>query len=321
MNGADDMKRLWLSLVCALALGAVGCDGGNNTTDAGPRDGGRTDSGTPPVELPVVQAADGDTLVPADLSCLGMRSAPTAGAATDIPARTILRGLSDMARPSTTVRVFPGNQVVSSDTCDAPTCIEVTTDATGNGTLNLPADGWFAYQVVGEPSATPPTTNTSQVNVPAAPAASGVVELSVINRGLFESALGAANVMPQVGTSYFTGTARDCAGRPLVGAQIRVFGAGGEIVGGTNPRGARFVYWPDEGPFPGANEPYTSLQGRYAGGNIDPEETLRIELWAVTEEGAEPSLIACEEFGGQADQVTILNINPLRSDAPASCSE
>ncbi len=314
------MKRLWLSLVCALALGAVGCDGGGNTpaTDAGPRDSGPSDSGMAPVELPVLQAADGDTLVAADLSCLGVRTAPTAGDATDLPVRSIQRGLMDMARPATTVRIFPGNQILSSETCDAPACTEVTTDGAGDGTVNLAADGWFAYQVIGDETAG--TSTTAQVNVPATPAGSGVIELSVISRGLFESALGAANVQPQVGTSYFTGTARDCMGRPLVGARIRVFGGGGEIVGGTNPRGPRFVYWPDEGPFPLSSEPYTSLQGRYAGGNVDPEDTLRLELWAVRAEGEEPSLIACEEFGGQQDQVTVLNVDPLRADAPASCS-
>jgi hypothetical protein len=254
-----------------------------------------------------------------------MNSAPTSGDAADFAVRTILRGVSDMPRPDTTVRVFPGNAVLSVETCDAPTCIELTTDAAGNGAVNLPAGSWFAYQVQGDAAAG--TATTAQVNVVAETSVDaelcpdGCIEQSVISRSLFESALGAALVTAQEGTSYFTGTVRDCAGRPLVGAAIRVFGADGEIVGGTNPSGVRFVYWPDEGLFPSSRQPYTSLQGRYAGGNIIPEERLRLEVWGVLAEGEDPTLIACEEFGGQEDQVTILNVDPLRADAPASCGE
>lgn len=318
------MKRLWLSLVCALALGVVGCDGGGGgggSTDGGTASdsgGGPTDAGTTPVTQPVLRANMDGMLVEPDLTCLGVRTAPVAGDEASIPARTILRGLMDMARPDTTVRVFPGNRILSDETCAAPSCFTVTTNASGDADVTLPEDGWFAYQVVGD--ATAGTATTAQVNVPAEPAASGVVEFSVISRNLFESALSASNVNPQVGTSYFTGTARDCAGRPLVGAQIRVFGAGGEIVGTTNPANARFVYWPDMGPFPSSRQAFTSLQGRYAGGNIDPEDVLRIELYGVRAEGEAPSLIACEEFGGQEDQVTILNVDPLRADAPSGCN-
>lgn len=322
------MNRLRLSLVCVLALGVSACDNGPGTADGGPRDSGPSDGGGP-VQLPVLRAAmctrTGDppvltcTEVEPDLSCLAADAnrAPTAGDPMDFPVRTILRGQMDMNRPSTTVRIFRGNRILA--TCTAPDCIEITTDDTASGSVNLPAGAWFAYQVSGDAAAG--TATTAQVNAPAELASSGVIELSVISQTLFSLALEGAMTEAQAGTSFFTGTARDCAGLPLVGAQVRVFGAAGEIPGGTGRRDTRYVYWADPPAlFPSSSQRFTSQQGRYAGANIPPENTLRIELYGRLTEDAEPTLLACEEFGGQADQITILNVNPLRADAPAACS-
>lgn len=313
------MNRLWWSLVCVLALGVTSAcdDNGDGGTDAGPDTS--TDAGGDGPGQPVLMAFDGSGLVEADLSCLGSRTAPAPGETMDFPVRTVSRGVSDTAKPSTTVQLFADNEVPADASCGAG-CIELTTDASGMGTASLAADGWFAYRVLGGDGG----ATTAQVNAPAVFRTTGgtepAVELSVVSQELFELAIGTAQVEPQLETAFFTGSATDCAGNPLVGGEIRVFGPGGEIQGGTAPTSVRYVYWGDAGPFPSATQPFTSQQGRYAGANLPPEGDLRMELWGVRTDGGEPELIACEAFPAHPDHVTIIDLGPLRADGPSDCS-
>jgi hypothetical protein len=303
------MKRLWLSLGCMLALAGVGgCDGGGGGVDAG------QDSGPGEPELPVLMAWDDDAeeLVAADFSCLGTEPGPTAGAEAEIEVRTMARALMDAARPDTTVHIYPANQIPAGLEC-GDGCTSITTGTDGTTTVSLPAGGWFAYRV---PSVGT-TATTLQFNTFANP--DSRVDLSVISRSLFEGALGAASVTVQEDTASFTGTFTDCSGNTVMGAQVRLVGPSGVIQGGTAPTGPRIVYWNATGPFPSPTRTFTSEVGRYAGGNIPPAGRVRLELWGVRTEGGDPELVACEQFDAHGDQVSIIAVGPLRSDAPAGC--
>ena len=157
----------------------------------------------------------------------------------------MLRAAEDMELPDTTVQVFTGNSIPEDLTCGAG-CMEVTTGADATAMVSLPADGWFAYRVIGNDM----IFTTAEVNVPAVADGEGNIEISAVSSGLFNSALVIADVTREAGTAVFTGTATDCAGLPLVGAQVRVFGPDGEIEGTQMASGVRYVYWPSTGPVP-----------------------------------------------------------------------
>ena len=321
--------RRWMSLGFVLALSGLGLWGCDNTvtpTDAGMTTGdgggGGTDSG--PMTAPVIMAFDGTNEIAADLSCMGTRTAPMAGAATDFPARTVARGASDAPAPNIAVQLFQSNVVPNdSDACTGD-CVEFMSDASGEGTVNLLADGWFAYRVLGDDMAATVVAYNEDTSLSSyMTGASGAIEFSRIGASLFNAALGAASVEAQPGLGIFTGTAYDCAGNTLVNARLRVFTPrGSEVTSGT-PRertGPRLVYWAPGGLFPMADLPGTSTEGRFAGGNMPFEDTLRIELWGRTTADGADTMVACEQIGGAGDRVTLINLMPARADGPSDCS-
>ena len=298
--------------------GNGGTDGGGGGTDGG---GGDTDGGPAPA-LPTLMAYDGTNLIAADLSCLGTRMAPTGSAAADTPVRTVARGLMYEPAPNSTFRIFTDNTIPADGSCGA-TCIEDTTDAMGEASAMLSADSWVAYRTLENTAAG--TIETFQVNKEVSlsryeSTATEAFELSAIVGSLFTSALMAGRVTRQAGTVALTGTAYDCAGNELVGAELRAFNAAGEIVGGTALTGVRYIYWPDSGPLPAGNRTFTSNQGRFAGGNIPAGGPIRLELWAVRTDGANPTPIACEQIPGFEDSVVIIDLEPTRADGPSGCS-
>ncbi|MCC6873776.1 MAG: hypothetical protein IT378_05635 [Sandaracinaceae bacterium] len=305
--------------------GNGGTDGGGGGTDGG---GGDTDGGGPE-PLPTLRAWDGSNMVAADLSCLGMLTAPAAGADTTYPVRIVARGVADEIAPNRIFRIYTDNVVPTDDSCGA-NCIELTADGTGMQSVMLPADAWIAYQVIENAGAPGATLTTLQINKATAMSdfnGSGTdpgeaLELSAITGAIFSSALGAANIMRQEGTVIFTGTTRDCAGNELIGAEARVFGAGGQIMSGRDRTGPRIVYWNDDGPaglLPSPSRTFTSNQGRYAGANLPSGGTLRVEIWAVTTDGAQPSRIGCEEIAAIDNSVYVLDVGPTRMDGPTAC--
>lgn len=321
------MRRLWLvGCVLSLTFGLVACDG-ERDPDPDPDSGTPTETDAGGGETRgVVMAVDGDELVAADLSCLGTRTAPTAGAEMEFPIRTVSRGVSDGPAADTSVQIWTTNLVPTATDCGTG-CTAVTTDGAGMATVTLPADGWFAYRVIGDEVAGSATTvqhnfPTDLTSFDAEPTPSPAIELSVIGQSLFQTAIGTGFVTVQEGTMLFTGTATDCMGRPLHGVSLRVFGASGEVQGGTMTMrtGPRLIYWPDDSPFPASSREFTSLQGRYAGANIPADDTIRVEIWGILEEGGELSMIGCEAIPGSPDVVNLLNIGPARSDGPADCS-
>jgi hypothetical protein len=325
------IRRLWI-LGCILALGA--CDGGDDPVDAGDRDdaGGSVDGGPPPSQPLVMAIGDDLTPVPADLTCLGTRMAPPAGAEMDYLVRTVSRGLADEARPETTFQIYPDNQIPLDETCTAP-CVELTTsDPAGTAMImDLPSTGYFAWRILADGAGADAIATSASINVVPDPGSSiegepDALELTVISNATFNLALVAGNVDAQAGASIFLGTAVDCMGRPLMNGVLRVFDDEGEIVGGTVNSGVRIIYWADqpaggEPPvFPVGNRAYTSNQGRYAAANLPAGGTLRAELWATTVEGEAPHAIGCEEFSG-IEGITVLNLAPLRADGPSSCPD
>jgi len=333
-------NREYLGSILAIGLaacgGTSGTDGGMTGTDSGQQGqdggGGGTDGG--PVTQPVLMAWNGTAAVPADLSCVGSATAPTAGAATDFPLRAVSRGLTDAPLPNAVVQIFPDNVLPqAADSCSG-SCVEIMVGAAGTSAdpVNLPANGWISYRVLADTTAG--NVLTQQVNkVTAASAfndtASDALEVSAINGALFSGGLSAGEVMRQAGTATVTGTAFDCTrddpnfpeGRPLIGAVARVFMATTEIQAGSVPTGPKVVYWPNTGPLPRPNrdQSSTSQQGRYASANLPAGSMLRVEIWGVQTDGAQPTRVGCEEFPAVADSVTLLFVGPTRSDGPTAC--
>ena len=82
------------------------------------------------------------------------------------------------------------------------------------------------------------------------------------------------------------------------------------------------VYFNGQTP-PGIDpaQPYGNRDGRYAVVDVAPAEAARVELWGVPDGEAEPVLVACEETGVHADSLSILVLQPARSDGPAKCGQ
>lgn len=328
------MRRgVWLGLMLALFGAACGDDDGPATTpDTGPMppppppgDGGPGGDSGPGSsymfpDLPVVSRGtlDNPTAMPADFSCLGMRSAPAAGAVRNFDMVVEDFQTGDPV-PEVTVQFFPDNQIA--DDCSGD-CVEAMTDEMGVVPGIGPAGGWFAYRVLAKMGPTPPSTVVGAVQYNEPTPAEG-------ERGSGNSVSEATlRLIPTVfgfrraaGTALIAGTARDCTGEPIRGALVRMFLSDGtEILEGTRMSDPHHEYF-DGDEFPSPDQIHTNVDGLYASANIPVSGagSIRMETWGVLEAGAAPVLLACEEGRTFADTVTIMNLEPLREDAAAAC--
>ena len=295
----------------AVAL-AIGCGG---TTPA-PMDGGGT--------LPMLPAATRGTIgnpteAPSAYGCTG--SAPAPGI--DIPVNfdLIYFGGTDGA-PEARIWFFPDNVV--QDTCVAPLCQEVMTDLDGRAMVTARANGWYAYRVFGRddlPTSATRFAGSFQYNEPAPAAAGGMVEGNAVSEqtlALIPAVLG----FPRTpGTTLLAGTVLDCDGNPVHGAIPRAFGPDGvEIAEGPRNMDPHYRFFNGDST-PDGERTYTHVDGLFAGVNIpvsaSPADLVRVEAWGSLDGTSPPMRLGCEAIRVFADEVTIVNIGPMRSDDPA----
>jgi len=328
------MNRTWKSLGIVLALtGGLmlwGCDeeepGG---TDAGPGPG--EDAGE--VDMDAGGGGGGDvvgfgdartSLTTADFSCRGSEMAPDesgdmisfTGEVTDFQNDVPVEGL--------TVHLFPDN--MPTDGCTG-SCVEVTSDASGNVTVMDNAGSWFAYRILMGSGTTSGMASDYielvHTNWPAAGAADGNVTLNAVQantRNLIVSLLGTSL---EAGTATITGSLSDCGDESIANARMRVFEAtsGNEIELGFGNSGPREFYFGTTG-LPGAAERSTNVNGLYGAANlpIPSDGLMRVELWGVTADGGSSEMLGCETTEVIEDGITVLSVGPTRGDGPSGCS-
>jgi hypothetical protein len=305
----------WTTPLVALAL-AVGCDDGGT--------GGEDDAGTAP-SLPVLTTGtiDAPTSGSPNLACLGTATQPTPGAPVDVTLE--LRDFEmDFPVSNTRVWFFRDNEI--GESCDAPVCTELMTDSSGNAIVSAPASGWYAYRVFPRMGATAGMTviGSMQLNEPA-PAAAGSVVANAVSQGTINLIPAVLGIGRQPGTAVLAGTVMDCDETPVYGAIIRLFDGDTEITQGELATEPQYRYF-DGDSFPSDSQPHTHVDGLYVGVQIPPPSTtgsLRIEAWGRPTEADAPRRIGCEATRALADEVTIINIGPERSDYPVGhpCAE
>jgi hypothetical protein len=298
--------------------GLGGCGGNGMSGDAGPPDTGMPDSGML-AQRPAAVDTNGDRMPdgPPDLSCLGMRTRPMEGDRVSFTAHIydFQSGESSTVSEAVDVDIFPDNVVT--DDCSG-SCIRGNTGTSGDVMASGPQGGWFAYRVhagTGTAPTTPVLTIGYNRIVPAEGARINLPSVSSMTIGFIPS-LFRRTRLP--GTAIVSGSVTDCMGRGIMNAVLRVYRGDTELRTGPNPTDFFIGYFNDAN-VPDPRRTVTNLNGLYAAANVDfvPDMPIRIELWAVLEEGGELRRIACEEVRVFADAVTIISVGPTRSDYPA----
>ncbi|MDQ3038099.1 MAG: hypothetical protein M3Y87_37250 [Myxococcota bacterium] len=311
----------WKIALVALAM-AVGCGGNGTTPDAG---GEARDAAGPSLPVLTTGTMASPTTGTPDLACIGSRARPTAGAPVDTTFE--LRDFESDS-PVSNARVwFFGDNVVRA-TCDAPSCTEVTTDASGNAAVDVPSGGWYAYRVFPRPGATAAMSviDSMQYNEPAPTAGGGSVTANSVSEGTLALIPAVVNILRQPGTALLAGVVQDCNETPMYGAIVRVFDGDTELVEGERVEQPHYRYFNGDS-FPSDSSTFTHADGLYVGIQIPvpagADDQLRVEAWGRPTEGEAPRRIGCEAVRVLPNAVTIINIGPERSDYPVGhpCAE
>ncbi|MFN7699152.1 MAG: hypothetical protein ACK5U8_14725 [Deltaproteobacteria bacterium] len=261
-------------------------------------------------------------MTPADFSCLGTRRAPEPGAAAMVNFRLSVFGSDGQVARNTRVQLFADNQI--RDTCEAPLCQEFTTsmaDGTATG-ITVNGRGWYAYRVFqnssGSTAATRYTDSVQYNENP--PAAGGEIVGNAVAFSTLDLIPLSLGLEREPGTTILAGRVQDCEGSDVGGAFVRAFLADGTEVldaGEASSIGPHYRYFRriGEDSNPSNEQPYTNFEGLYAALNIPVSEDLvRVETWGRREGDASPVLLGCEAVRTLANGVTIINVQPLRSD-------
>lgn len=291
---------------CAPLVGDVSCVEGRCRLVMGP-DAGAPDAGAPAVGW----GPDPTSLRPADLACLGARTAPLGGGLASLTLRV---GTERIDRPveGVVVQVFTRNTPSLDGSC-AGSCQTGTTGSFGELLASVPAPGWFAYRIeagTGMVDGSPEDfVESVHFNVNAGD------RLLAFRREWRDELL---LPVPMAGERVITGRLLDCDGAPLANATVRLFDAGEEVPLGSSMAEPRAVYFDAGRPAGGARA--TGLDGRWAIVRPPaPNRGYRVELWGVTRAGAPAERLGCEQVRAPAGGVGVVDVGPLRSDAPSGC--
>jgi hypothetical protein len=260
-----------------------------------------------------------------DFACRGTQTAPTPGESISISFRLTVFGMDGQVARRTRVQFFADNDIT--DTCTAPACQEFETGMDGTfSPVMANAGGWYAYRVfqntTGGTLATQ-YTDSVQYNelTPAAGGSSidgNAVSFATLN--IIPASLGLER---EPGTTILAGRVQDCDGTDVGGAFVRAFRAdGSEILdaGELSSIGPHYRFFRRIGTDsnPSNEQLYTNYEGLYAAMNIPAsDELVRVETWGRVAGDTAPSLLGCEAVRTLADGVTIINVQPLRSDYEA----
>ena len=199
------------------------------------------------------------------------------------------------------------------DVYDGAPDVTGTSDNNGAVAIDLPSCQPFTYKVTTDPVAeeTKDTYEAHQVyDVPTGTDIQDALNsVSTITYRLIPSLLG---VSVDADKGVIAGTALDCEGNEIEGAQVIVKDADGNI-----PDSLVVNYFRDS--FPNRDQLYTSADGLWVAANV-PEGTLTVELYVYN--GTDYDLIGATLVPSLADSINISNIYEGYGDGvkyPESC--
>jgi hypothetical protein len=301
-------------------------DGGGGGDDAG--NGGGDDAGNGggggPGDLPAlsqlmaVNPSDG-SMMPADFSCLGTRTAPP----TDGEDATFTLAVETFSDgdpvADTCVEFYPDNQVATDDTCDG-----MTTDDNGEISVTAPVGSWYGYRVFPNDS----VIASVQINevTPSDGSTTSGTAITPTTANSIPLAAGGRSRAPA--TVFVAGFLYDCSldgdtPMPLTGGAIRVARADGTYVAAGSARtDPAYVYFNGNpsNPLPDASRDTTNVDGTYLALNVPIDaagDEFFIEAWGVTEDGGDPEVVACERVTLFPDGGALVNLGPTRADGPS----
>ncbi len=310
--------RIRLASMVAVAALAGACDGGEPMVDAGP-----PVALPPPIEV-YLEGADEFEPSTLDLSCLGTRTAPTGGAPVDVEFQ--LRDFSDdFEVPDITVWVFTDN-VIAQD-CGGPNCQEIVSDASGNARVMMPAGGWYSYQVFPreDPSSRRNTVfGVFQYNEPAPASAGGSVTGTSVSGVTIELIPATLGFSREPGRAIVAGRIHDCNDANIANARVRMYDPDGNFVmEGPSASDPSYAYFAGVvlGNTPNSLATESAPDGLYVVPQVPivDERPYRVEAWANVD--GELVKVGCETARIFPDNVTVLNVGPLRADGAAECMD
>jgi len=313
----------WTVLACAVALGGA-CDeeepmGGDDAGTTG-EDAGMMTSDLPPLEA-YVETPTAFEPTAADFSCLGTRTRPTAGDTIDVTFE--LRDFQDgFDVPDAMAWIFADNVITNE--CGA-TCQEVTTDGSGNATIQLPANDWYAYRIFPfeGPSDRLTVFGVFQYNEPAPAMSGGSVEGNSVSGTTIDLIPALLGITREEGRAIVAGRITDCVDdHNIANVEVRIYDPDGNYIEpGMRTTDPRYHYWMGVvmGNVPDQNAESTSADGLYVVPQVPyvDDRPYRVEAWANYE--GTYQRISCESARIFQDSVTILNLGPLRADADPAC--
>lgn len=305
----------------SIALGLAACGGPSGGTDGGP------DAGPTP-DLPPLAAHEEVVLGPddsefravtLDYACRANLARPTPG--DPIPVTFQLRDFQDdFEVDATDVWVFSNNEI--GDTCDGPSCQAFTTDGGGDASITLPANGWYAYRVLPKTGLSRMTTVFSvfQYNEPAPASAGGSVTGNSVSGSTIDLIPALLGISRSEGLAIVAGRIEDCSGNFVQNAILRMYDPDGALVA-TTASGPFFHYFNGDANdnLPAQDETRSNADGLYVIVEVpvESDRPYRVEAWGNLD--GEFRLLGCEAARIFEDAVTILNMTPVREDAPAGC--
>lgn len=310
-------------LACAVALLGA-CDeetmtGGDDAGVTGGDDAGETSDLPPPEAYVETQTAFSPTT--ADFSCLGTRTRPIPGDTIEVAFQ--LRDFQDgFEVPDAMGWIFTDNMI--SNDCGA-NCQEFTTNMDGNASVQLPANGWYAYRVFPFEGPTPGTSifGVFQYNEPAPAMAGGAVEGNSVSGTTINLIPALLGITREEGRAIMAGRITDCVDEHnIANAEVRIYDPDGNYIepglGTTDPRYHYFM-GVVMGNVPDQTREASSADGLYVVPQVPyaDDRPYRIEAWANLD--GTYQRISCESARIFQDSVTILNLGPMRADADPAC--
>ena len=293
----------------------AGFDGGPDF-DAGPP----TDAGTFADALGY--GTDLAALTPADLSCLGTRTAPSGGSS-----RTFDLVLNDFFTGDVVggleVDFFAGDDVTTDGSCPAGRCVRTTASASGIVTATAGLGDWVGYRVRAGTGMIPagPQTYAEVAHSHFDSGSAATVDGVVVQQTTLDTIVALLGASRESGAAMATGQVVDCAGNPLANAIVRLFDGPTEIPLGFSPTGPRQAYF-NGASFPSARQRSSNVDGLVLGANlpVPASGVLRVEIWGARTPGGGAEMIACEQIVAVADGIAFTSLEPARADGPAGCS-
>ena len=302
-------QRMLFGAQLLISLTAAGTLTGCMMDDDEPSDGGS------PVEPTGLNVMTEDGLAPPDLSCLGLRTAPSGKESERVTLDARAFGIVDdrgkpVLVPGLEVQVFANNQIPTDAGCEAG-CTVATDNGDGSYEFDAPESGWIAYRTLARAAGEegPPILRTMEVNFVAQPEEG----LNTIFEPVLDGLHTSLSIPRDKEAALVAGRFLDCQGRTVEGAQVNLRGTEGDLVATSDER--RTIYIGEMGPNPNLKE--TTLSGQWSFINAPTNETT-VVVEIRSENGV---LLGCELAPVAPSAMSVVRIFPLRGDAAAICTE